>query len=191
MTRSWSEMEGGVRTCASAPERPWEMHYKRSHPVQTNPLSASWTSSYLMRTDIMAHRCCCADELVGLLAASKFNRCRHRCGLQRGRMKTLVYTRSTPSIQMEDCPQFTANILVPSTHPSVSLPLLKSDQTAKCCKMWIYVLLTKLRQCWRNPKAPTKNRCPVCSSKTWQRQHFDTQPAGYRVHLFVSKRGRG
>lgn len=68
------ERDGRSRShlCFS-PRAPWEVHYR------------SWTSSYLMHTDMIAHRCCCADELVGLLAASKSNRCRHRCGLLRGR----------------------------------------------------------------------------------------------------------
>lgn len=66
----------------------------------------------------------------------------------------------------------------------------KVTKQQNAVKMWIYVLLTKLRQWWRNPRAPMENRCLFCSSKTWQRQHFENQTAGYWVHFFVSKRGR-
>lgn len=81
------ERDGRSRShlCFSPRAAWWEMHNKRIHPVRTNLLSGSWTSSYLMREDIIAHRCCCADALVGPRDASKFNRCRHRCVLQLSR----------------------------------------------------------------------------------------------------------
>lgn len=166
---------------------PWEMHYKRIHPVQTNLLSASWTSSYLMRTDIIAHRCCCADELAGLLAALKFNRCHQRCGLQRSRDEN-ARLHAQHSVDPDGRLSRIYRKYTGAKYSSLGFTyywkVTKQQNAIKC----EYVLLTKLRQCWRNPKAPTQNCCLVWSSKTWQRQHFDNQTAG-SISLWVKRGG--